>query len=84
MDGMEKARAPSRRVHNNLSRSISRSFSRSMEDVFAGGRQSRRSSRHAEEYEEALKWAAIEKLPTNDMLRTNIMKFLWRMNSKEL
>lgn len=45
-----------------------------MEDVFAGGRSSRRSSRRAEEDEEALKWAAIEKLPTYDRLRTSIMQ----------
>ncbi|KAF2301169.1 hypothetical protein GH714_020610 [Hevea brasiliensis] len=75
MDDVEKlARASSRRASHNMSRSISRSFSRSMEDVFSGGRHSRRSSRHAEEDEEALKWAAIEKLPTYDRLRTTIMK----------
>ncbi|KAJ9179246.1 hypothetical protein P3X46_011056 [Hevea brasiliensis] len=75
MDGIEKVgRASSRRASHNMSRSISRSFSRSMEDVFSGGRYSRRSSRHAEEDEEALKWAAIEKLPTYDRLRTTIMK----------
>ncbi|XP_050234079.1 ABC transporter G family member 29-like [Mercurialis annua] len=74
MDGMEKLRTTSRRVSTNMNRSISRSFSRSMDDVFSGGRQSRRSSRHAEEDEEALKWAAIEKLPTYDRLRTTIMQ----------
>ncbi|GLT66273.1 hypothetical protein SLA2020_386450 [Shorea laevis] len=45
-----------------------------MEDVFSGGRSSRRSSRRGEEDEEALKWAAIEKLPTYDRLRTSIMQ----------
>lgn len=75
MDGMERvARASSRRASHNISRSISRNLSRSVEDVFSGGRYSRRSSRHAEEDEEALKWAAIEKLPTYDRLRTTIMK----------
>ncbi|KAM7480491.1 hypothetical protein LguiA_028704 [Lonicera macranthoides] len=60
------------------SRSISRSMSRNswrMEDVFAMGStpQSRRMSR-AEEDEEALRWAALEKLPTYDRLRTSIVK----------
>lgn len=41
-----------------------------MEDVFSG---SRRSSR-VEDDEEALKWAAIERLPTYDRLRTSIMQ----------
>lgn len=48
-----------------------------MEDVFAGGSggsYNRRSSRHSEEDEEALRWAALEKLPTYDRLRTTIMK----------
>ena len=61
---------------NNFSRSISRSISRSswkMEEVFASGRYSRRTS-HVEEDEEALKWAAIEKLPTYDRLRTSIIQ----------
>ncbi|XP_031255754.1 ABC transporter G family member 29-like [Pistacia vera] len=46
-----------------------------MEEVFAGatGRDSRRSSR-IDEDEEALKWAAIEKLPTYDRLRTSIIQ----------
>ncbi|KAK9099040.1 hypothetical protein Syun_026085 [Stephania yunnanensis] len=57
-----------------LSRSISRSVSRSnwgMEEVFM--RSSRR-SRSGDDDEEALKWAALEKLPTYDRLRTGIMK----------
>ncbi|KAK4267406.1 hypothetical protein QN277_024192 [Acacia crassicarpa] len=61
---------------NNLTRNISKSFSRSswrMEEVFASGRYSRRSSR-VDEDEEALKWAAIEKLPTYDRLRTSIFQ----------
>ncbi|GLU22293.1 hypothetical protein SLE2022_383810 [Rubroshorea leprosula] len=71
--GTERARASGRRTSRNMSRSQSRS-SWSMEDVFSGGRSSRRSSRRAEEDEEALKWAAIEKLPTYDRLRTSIMQ----------
>lgn len=45
-----------------------------MEDVFAGGRHSRRNSSRVDEDEEALTWAAIEKLPTYDRLRTGIIK----------
>ncbi|KAJ1388741.1 P-loop containing nucleoside triphosphate hydrolase [Sesbania bispinosa] len=63
-------------MDSNLSRSISRSLSRSswkMEEVFASGRYSRRTS-HVDEDEEALKWAAIEKLPTYDRLRTSIIQ----------
>ncbi|KDP40866.1 hypothetical protein JCGZ_24865 [Jatropha curcas] len=76
MEGIDKGiRASStRRASHNMTRSFSRSISKSMEEVFSGGRQSRRSTRHAEEDEEALKWAAIEKLPTYDRLRTTIMQ----------
>lgn len=77
MDGVERARASGRRSsHNSLSRSISRSLSRAswnMEDMFSVGRQSRRSNL-VDEDEEALKWAAIEKLPTYNRLRTSIIK----------
>lgn len=75
--GVERARASGRRTSRNLSRSISRSLSRTgwgMDDVFTGSRNSRRTSRRADEDEEALKWAAIEKLPTYDRLRTSIMQ----------
>ena len=44
-----------------------------MEEVFASGRYSRRTS-NVDEDEEALKWAAIEKLPTYDRLRTSILQ----------
>ncbi|KAK9281909.1 hypothetical protein L1049_004817 [Liquidambar formosana] len=60
----------------NMSRNLSRSASRTnwhMEDVFVSSMRSRRSSR-LDEDEEALKWAAIERLPTYDRLRTSIMK----------
>ncbi|EEF46390.1 ABC transporter G family member 36 [Ricinus communis] len=74
-NSMEKktpSRHPSKRA--NMSRNISRSLSK-VEDVFLGGsRYSRRSSRRAEEDEEALKWAAIEKLPTYSRLRTALME----------
>ncbi|XP_019448177.1 PREDICTED: ABC transporter G family member 36-like [Lupinus angustifolius] len=65
-----------RSISSNLSRSISRSLSRSgwrMEEVFASGRYSRRTST-VDEDEEALKWAAIERLPTYDRLRTSIFQ----------
>ena len=44
-----------------------------MQEVF-GDNRSRRSSRAHEEDEEALKWAAIEKLPTYDRLRTSVIQ----------
>lgn len=44
-----------------------------MEDVFASSTRSRHSL-GADEDEEALRWAALEKLPTYDRLRTGIMK----------
>ncbi|KAK4489415.1 hypothetical protein RD792_005224 [Penstemon davidsonii] len=59
-------------------RDIGRSFSRgntsyrSIEDVLSGS-TSRRITK-AEEDEEALRWAALEKLPTYDRLRTTILK----------
>ncbi|KAL3720970.1 hypothetical protein ACJRO7_005737 [Eucalyptus globulus] len=83
MEGFERGRSWRQRSQNmsrNMSRSMSRSISRSMsrtnwgmEDVFAGSRQSRRTSR-IDEDEEALKWAAIERLPTYDRLRTSIFQ----------
>ncbi|XVF24910.1 hypothetical protein REPUB_Repub13aG0168400 [Reevesia pubescens] len=73
MDGIERARNPSKRIgHSSIGRSLSRS-SWSMEDVFSGSKHSRRTSQ-VDEDEEALKWAAIEKLPTYDRLRTSIMQ----------
>lgn len=55
-------------------RSRSRSMSMSMEDVFGSSVRSRRASSHVDDDEEALRWAAIEKLPTYDRLRTSIIK----------
>ncbi|XVF86695.1 hypothetical protein PTKIN_Ptkin18bG0062800 [Pterospermum kingtungense] len=69
MDGAEKARSSrSRSSHNNLSSSI--------KNVFAGGSRlsGNSTSRRVAEDEEALRWAAIEKLPTYDRLRTSIIK----------
>ncbi|KAI4379328.1 hypothetical protein MLD38_005643 [Melastoma candidum] len=76
MEGFERGRSW-RQTSRNMSRSISRNMSRTtnwgMEDVFAGSRQSTR-TRRIDEDEEALKWAAIEKLPTYDRLRTSILQ----------
>ncbi|KAL4292329.1 hypothetical protein AHAS_Ahas18G0017200 [Arachis hypogaea] len=63
-------------MEGKLTRTISRNLSKTswrMEEVFASGRYSRRSS-NVDEDEEALKWAAIEKLPTYDRLRTSIIQ----------
>lgn len=72
MDGIEKAAERGRSLGRSISRGISRG-SWNMEDVFSSGHYSRRSS-HVDEEEEALKWAAIEKLPTYNRLRTGIIK----------
>ncbi|XP_043722733.1 ABC transporter G family member 42-like [Telopea speciosissima] len=58
---------------HNPSRSISRNMSKNswgVEHVFTGSRR----SGHVDDDEEALRWAALEKLPTYDRLRTTIMK----------
>lgn len=72
-------RPPSRNRSKNKSWSQSVSLTWNMEEVFGGGgggsgSQVRRAPSHAEEDEEALKWAALEKLPTYARLRTSIMK----------
>ncbi|KAK1422488.1 hypothetical protein QVD17_25633 [Tagetes erecta] len=69
--------------HNmSMSQSLGRSISRGIsivagswpvEDVFASGGSGRR-SRNSVEDEEALRWAALEKLPTYNRLRTTIFK----------
>ena len=58
-----------------ISRNNSSRGSWRIEGVFSGLRQSRRHNRSVDEDEEVLKWAAIEKLPTYDRLRTSIMQF---------
>ncbi|KAK9666048.1 hypothetical protein RND81_14G156100 [Saponaria officinalis] len=65
MDGKERGWG------RNLSKNLSRS-SWGVEDVF--GSQTRRSGRGYEDDEEALRWAALEKLPTYNRLRTSILK----------
>lgn len=64
MDGTERVKAGRR--------SRSRTPSWSLEEVFVSATHSQRSSRV--EDEEALTWAAIEKLPTYDRLRTGIIQ----------
>ncbi|KAK4590785.1 hypothetical protein RGQ29_021103 [Quercus rubra] len=74
MDGIDRARG-FERPRCSFSRSVSRSMNRkswSMEDVFSGASHSSRNT-HVDEDEEALKWAAIEKLPTYDRLRASII-----------
>ncbi|KAJ0964794.1 hypothetical protein J5N97_025932 [Dioscorea zingiberensis] len=69
-----------RRASRNLSRSISRNMNMGawgMEEVFVrSGRSasSRGGSRSYDDDEEALRWAALEKLPTYNRLRTGILK----------
>ncbi|XP_070661681.1 ABC transporter G family member 29-like [Malus domestica] len=70
MEGTEKVRGSPLR-HHSFSRSRSKGLS--MEDVFSSATHSRRGSRRDED-EEALTWAAIEKLPTYNRLRTSIIK----------
>ncbi|CAK9174554.1 unnamed protein product [Ilex paraguariensis] len=75
MEG-EKGWGSRRQESRNASRSMSRSRSRAnwiMEDVFGGATSSRRSSTATED-EEALRWAALEKLPTYDRLRKTVIK----------
>nr|XP_043614363.1 ABC transporter G family member 35-like [Erigeron canadensis] len=63
--------------NNNIIRSISRSLSRAAEDLLSiGSSRSHhdRSSPHALADEEALRWAALEKLPTYNRIRTTIFK----------
>ncbi|XP_057518787.1 ABC transporter G family member 35-like [Amaranthus tricolor] len=67
---MEGNRQNSRGWGRNLSRKMSSSWG--VEDVF--GSQTRGSTRAHEEDEEALKWAALEKLPTYNRLRTSVLK----------
>ena len=67
---MEGNRQHSRGWGRNLSRKMSSSWG--VEDVF--GSQTRGSTRAHEEDEEALKWAALEKLPTYNRLRTSVLK----------
>lgn len=70
-------------LRNTLSRSMSRNTrnpsirnwsSRGPDNVFTRSMQSGRESQ--DDDEEALKWAALEKLPTYDRLRTSILKNL--------
>ncbi|KAG5392294.1 hypothetical protein IGI04_022257 [Brassica rapa subsp. trilocularis] len=59
-------------MRRSISRSVSRA-SRNLEDIFS---PSSRRTKSVNEDEEALKWAAIEKLPTYSRLRTSLMPAL--------
>ncbi|CAA7049392.1 unnamed protein product [Microthlaspi erraticum] len=59
-------------MRRSISRSVSRA-SRNLEDIFS---PSTRRTKSVNEDEEALKWAAIEKLPTYNRLRTSLMPAL--------
>lgn len=61
-------------ISRSGSKSRSGNWSRSFEEVFAGSSSARRHSIRAQEDEEALRWAAIEKLPTYNRLRTGLIK----------
>ncbi|KAF9615291.1 hypothetical protein IFM89_022618 [Coptis chinensis] len=74
MDGLERVWSSGMRASQRMSTSISRNMSKTnwgMEDVFVS---TSRKSIAINEDEEALVWAALEKLPTYDRLRTGIMK----------
>ncbi|CAH8353869.1 unnamed protein product [Eruca vesicaria subsp. sativa] len=59
-------------MRRSISRSVSRA-SKNLEDIFS---PSSRRTKSVNEDEEALKWAAIEKLPTYSRLRTSLMPAL--------
>ncbi|XP_020088222.1 ABC transporter G family member 42-like [Ananas comosus] len=76
---MEKVWDSGRRASRNLSRSISRSVNMGnwgMEEVFARAstRGRSRAGGGGDDDEEALRWAALERLPTYSRLRTAILK----------
>ncbi|KAI6671873.1 hypothetical protein NL676_006758 [Syzygium grande] len=75
MEGFERVQSW-RQTSQNMSRSLSRSRSKAnwgLDNMFAGARQLSRTCGINED-EEALKWAAIERLPTYDRLRTSIFQ----------
>lgn len=77
MEGLEKVWDSGRRASRRVSRSISRNVSTGnwgMEGVFAQSTRSMRSRRGVDDDEEALRWAALERLPTYDRLRTSILQ----------
>ncbi|KAJ4825748.1 hypothetical protein Tsubulata_042318 [Turnera subulata] len=76
MDGIDISSSSRRGPGGHLSGSIGRSLSRAsrrVEEVFSGSAAYSRRSSNADHDEEALKWAAIEKLPTYNRLRTSLM-----------
>ncbi|KAF5932030.1 hypothetical protein HYC85_028201 [Camellia sinensis] len=74
-----KMQGSGRRPSHSRSRSISRSLSKAawhIEHVFGSANQTRRASSRADQDEEALRWAALEKLPTYARLRTSIIQYI--------
>ncbi|KAI8529591.1 hypothetical protein RHMOL_Rhmol12G0236900 [Rhododendron molle] len=62
------------KVHDSISQNISRSVRMGDWSTMEEDHSQNQNSSHAEEDEEALKWAALEKLPTYARLRTSIIK----------
>ncbi|XP_058192547.1 ABC transporter G family member 29-like [Rhododendron vialii] len=62
------------KVHDSISQNISRSVPMGNWSTMEEDHSQNQKSSHAEEEEEALKWAALEKLPTYARLRTSIIK----------
>ncbi|KAL8537692.1 hypothetical protein ACS0TY_012730 [Phlomoides rotata] len=69
-------------MEDKMRRQMSRSGSWNVEEVFSGS-AARRSSVRAEEDEEALRWAALEKLPTYDRMRKTVLKSFMQTSSRE-
>ncbi|KAL7162523.1 hypothetical protein ACSBR2_042921 [Camellia fascicularis] len=84
---VDKMQGSGRRSRSqSRSRSISRSLSKaawSIEDVFGSANHTRRASSRADEDEEALRWAALEKLPTYARLRTSIIQSITKSEGGE-
>lgn len=82
MEAVERVWDSGLRASRSLSRSISRGMNMGggwgMEDVFSRNSSTRGRSRGSrsgvDDDEEALRWAALEKLPTYDRLRTAILR----------
>lgn len=70
----QERRSRRRTTSRSLSKSLSRAAASWGVEMDPFGGVDRRSSRAADEDEEALRWAALEKLPTYDRLRTTIIK----------
>ena len=77
MESLEKVWDSGRKASQNLSQSISRNMSKrnwGMEEVFVGSGSRSYRSRRLDDDEEALRWAALAKLPTYDRLRKSLFE----------